>query len=90
MSKTASAYNNAFKAGEDFRAGYIYASYDKKMYESQAPTALKWFSRFMLGTKRRMGVIRKQDKALTVDQLKVIMELGEQDWRKSKGDEEKK
>ena len=90
MRKTASAYNNAFEAGEDFRAGSIYASYDKKMYESQAPTASKWFSRFMLGTKRRMGVIRKQDEALTVDQLNTIMELGEKDWRKSKCDEEKK
>ena len=90
MRKTASTYNNAFEAGEDFRAGSIYASYDKKMYESQAPTASKWFSRFMLGTKRRMGVIRKQDEALTVDQLNAIMELGEKDWRKSKCDEEKK
>ena len=41
----------------------------KKLYKSTAPTASRWFSRFMLGGKWRMGVVRRQDEALTVDQL---------------------
>ena len=58
-------------------AGAIYFSNDKKVYESTANTARRWFSRFMLGAKRRLGVGRRQEEALTVDQLLLIGEIAE-------------
>ena len=37
-----------------------------------------------------MGVVRSQDKVLTVDQLMLIGEIDEEDWSKSNSKEEKK
>ena len=62
----------------------------KKVYEYNAPTASIWFSIFMLGEKRRIGVARRQDKALTVNQLMLIGDIYEEDWSKSNSEEEKK
>ena len=81
---------NAYEAGEGYGAGAIYSSNEKMVYESSAPTASRWFPRFMLGTKRRMGIYRKQDEALTVEQLLSICDIAEEDWNKSQSEEEKK
>ena len=68
MRRTPTWYNNAWETGAGFlEAGAIYSENDKDMYESTAPTASRWFSRFMLGEKRIMVVVRRQDEALTVD-----------------------
>ena len=61
----------------------IYLANDKKVYESTANTANIWFSRFMMGAKRRMGVMRRQYEALTVDQIILIGDIAEEDWSKS-------
>ena len=37
-----------------------------------------------------MGVVRKQDKALTVEQLLLVCKIAEADWNKSKSEEEKR
>ena len=37
-----------------------------------------------------MGVVRKQDDALMVKQLLVVCEIAENDWNRSKSEEEKK
>ena len=71
-------------------AGAIYSENEKKLYDYTDPTASRWFSGFMLGSNRRIGVARRQDKALTVDQLLVIGEIAEEDWLKSNYEEEKK
>ena len=42
------------------------------MYDSTAPNSSRWFSIFMMGVKRIMGVVRRQEEALTVDQLMLI------------------
>ena len=70
--------------------GAIYSENDKNVYDSTAPTASKWFSRFMLGAKWRMGLVRRQDEALTVDQLLLIGKIDEEDWSKSNSEEDKK
>ena len=44
----------------------------------------------MLGAKRRIGVSRIQDEALTVNQLLSTSEISEEDWSKSNSEEEKK
>ena len=68
----------------------MFAADEKKMYVSGAPTSSKWFPRFMLGAKRRMGVIRKQDEALTIPQLLGFLDVAEEDWQKSSSPEERR
>ena len=67
--------------------GAIYSENDKKVYEFTTTTTHRWFSRFMMGEKRRMGVVRSQDEALTVDQLLLIGDMAEDDWSKSNYEE---
>ena len=90
MRKTPTWFENVFGAGEMSPELSVFASDEKKLYASDSPLASKWFPRFMLGAKRRMGVMRKQDEALTVDQLLGILEIMEKDWRSSTCEEEKK
>ena len=71
-------------------AGAIYLEIEQKVYDSTAPTASRWFSRFMLGEKRRMGVVIRKDEALTVNKILLIGEIAEEDWSKSNSEEEKK
>ena len=68
-------------------AGAINSESDKNVYESTSPTENRWFSRFMLGEKRIMGVARRQDEALTADQLLLIGEIAEESWSKSNDEE---
>ena len=84
-------YNNTWEAViGSLEAGAIYSSNYKQVYKSTAPTARRWFSRFMLGKKRRMIVVRSQDEALTVYQLLSIGEIAKEDWSKSISEKEKK
>ena len=77
-------YNNSWEAGAGYlEAGAIHSEIDKKVYESTATTASRWFSRFMLGAKRRMGVVNRQDGELAVHQLLFIGDTAEEDWSKS-------
>ena len=62
-------------------------SKDKKVYEYTAPAASIWLSRFILGKKRRMGVARRQDKVLTVDQIILIGNIAEKEWIRSNSKE---
>ena len=81
-------YNNSWEAGAGYLvAGAIYSENDKKVYESTATTASIWFSRFILGGKRRMVVVRRQDEALTVYQHLLIGDIAEEDWSKSNSEE---
>ena len=82
MGETPKCYTNVSEAGEEYGEGVIYS--DWKVYESIAPTASCWFPRFILGAKRRMGVVQKQDEALTVEQLLVICKIAELYWNESK------
>ena len=68
----------------------IYLANEKRVYESTANTANIWFSIFMMGEKRRMGVMRRQYEALTVDQLLLIGDIAEEDLSKSNSYEENK
>ena len=68
----------------------IFSSHMKKLYTTEAPTVSKWFPRFMLGAKRRMGVTRRQNEALTVPQLLAMLEVAEEDWQRSTWEKERK
>ena len=52
--------------------------------------ALKRFSHDDWFELHRMGVVRRQDEALTVDQIMLLGEIAEEDWSKSKSEEENK
>ena len=56
-------------------AGAIYSENEKNVYESTSPTASRWFSRFIMGEKRIMVVVKRQNEVLTVDQLLLIGEI---------------
>ena len=90
MVRTPIWWTKAFEAGEEYGTGATYSSNDKKVYELTAPMASRWFPRFILGAKRQMGVVRKQEKALTVEQFLLVCEIAEADWNKSKSEEERK
>ncbi len=90
MRRTPTWYNNVFEAGEMYGEGTIYSSQDKRVHGSEASTVGRWFARMMLGAKRRMGVLRKQDEALSAEQLVKMCEVAETDWVKSKCEAEKK
>ncbi len=70
--KTATWANHAWTAmmrGED---GSVFASDDRTMNTTFSPTRTRWFQRFVLGVKRRMGIVRKQDEALTSESEQVL------------------
>ena len=50
----------------------------------------KWFPRFMLGAKQRMGIIRKQNEALTVEQMMGCLQIAEDDLEKARTEGERK
>ena len=80
MRQTPTWHNNEWEAGTDSSdAGAIYLSNEKKVYEYPTPTEIRSLSRFMLGEKRIMGVVRRQAEAMTVDQLLLIDDITEED-----------
>eukprot|EP00986_Skeletonema_menzelii_P013331 scaffold7675_cov162-Skeletonema_menzelii.AAC.1 len=78
---------SAVMRGED---GTLFASDDRTLFSSESPTRSRWFQRFVLGMKRRMGVIRKQDEALTSAQILALQEVGEWMWERAEGAAERK
>ena len=88
--KTISWAMNAWSAisrGED---GTLFAADDRTLFSSESPTRSAWFQRFVLGMKRRMGVVRKQDEALSSAQVLALTEVGEWLWQRAKDDVERK
>ena len=50
---------------------------------TNSPTNSLWFRRFLLGCHKRMGDVWIPDRALTVDELHVALEILEEGWGKS-------
>ena len=88
--KTPTWFNNIWDAGSNHIGTSMFTSFDKKVFETTSPTQSKWFSRWLLGAKRRMGVLRIQDEALTAAQLKGLCDMAEEDHQCSKCEAEKK
>ena len=84
-------YNNTRETGVgSSEAGAIYSSNDKNVYKSTSPMTRIWFSIFVLKKKRRIGVLRRKDEALTADQLLLIGNIYEKDSAKLNYEEEEK
>ena len=91
MRRTPTWYNNSWEAvAGSLETGAIYLANDKNLYDSAATNAGRWFSIFMLGKKRIIGVMITQDKALTDDPFLLIGGIAEEDWPKSNSEEENK
>jgi hypothetical protein len=87
--KARSAITNGSQAGvsglEDTSGAYE----KKRMWISKVPTHTFWFTRFLVGIHRRVGEIKKQDEAVTIDVLHVYERVLEVRWRPAKNEREK-
>jgi hypothetical protein len=88
--KTATWYMNAYTAITEEDDGTLFAADDKTMFASSSPTRSKWFQRFQLGMKRRMGVTRKQDEAINSEQILALLETGEFYWKMAADTQERR
>ncbi len=63
--KTQTWYTNAYDMGGNFSCKTVVGLDQKKQYLSTSHTFGKWFLRFMRGARLRMGMVRRQNEALT-------------------------
>ena len=88
--KTVSWAMNAWSAISQGEDGTLFAADDRTLFSSESPTRTAWFQRFVLGMKRRMGVVRKQDEALSSAQMLALQEVGDWLWQRAADDRERK
>lgn len=81
--KTVTWYMHAYTAITEEEDGTLFAADGKTMFASSSPTRTKWFQKFLLGMKRRTGVIRKQDEAINSAQILAVLETGEFLWNQA-------
>jgi hypothetical protein len=55
----------------------------KRVWISKVPTHTFWFCRFATGIDRRVGEIKKQDKAVTINTLHASEKILEKRWRQA-------
>ncbi len=55
----------------------------QKMWISSVVSHQFWLSRFMVGIHKRVGEVKRQDEAFTIDVLKQIQLILELDWTRS-------
>ncbi len=63
--KTQTWYANSYDAGENFSCKSVVGLDQKKRYVLMGHTFGKWFSHFMRGARLRMGMVRRQNEALS-------------------------
>ena len=90
MRQTPTWFFHAYEAIMGGADGSVYAGDAKKMYETSCVTRSRWFAGFLLGAKRRMGVKRKQNEALTSKQLLGLLAIAEEEWIRTNDEEVRK
>ena len=80
MRKTQTWYGNAFDAGREYTCDTVVGLDQKKQYLSSSHTFGKWFSQFMKGARLCMGMIRRQNEALTSPMVLAMCRRAETDW----------
>lgn len=78
--KTQTWYANAYDAGENYSCETVVGLDQKKQYLSTGHTFGKWFSRFMRGARLRMGMVRRQNEALTSKLVLGVCSEAEKIW----------
>ena len=79
--KSMSAISNLTQASVGGLKESVGAYQRNKMWISSSVSHQFWFSRFMEGVHKRVGEIRKQDEALTIDVVHQIKTLLELEWK---------
>jgi hypothetical protein len=78
--KARSAVTNVSQAGVSGLQDVIGAYERNRCWVSKVPTHTFWFHRFMVGVHKRVGEIRRQDEALTIDVLHEVNKILEARW----------
>jgi hypothetical protein len=79
--KARSAITNVSQAGATGLSDVIGAYERNRSWISKVPTHTFWFHRFMVGIHKRVGEIRRQDEALSIDVLHAVDRILEARWR---------
>jgi hypothetical protein len=79
--KVRSAVTNISQAGVSGLLDVVGAYERERVWISGVPTHSFWYSRFMVGLHKRVGEIRKPDRALTIDEIHVIERILETEWK---------
>ena len=74
------ASGNAYKAGRKQQTQALFERGLKKVVATDCPTDGVWFTRFLIGAEVRMGKQIKQDLGLSIEVMKVAMDLLERSW----------
>jgi hypothetical protein len=90
MRRTPTWFKNAHSAGSGYNVDTLYAQDDKKVHATSCVTAGEWFVRFKLGTKYRMGQIRKQNEAFTPEIIHALDKVAQEEWENSTDEMERK
>ena len=80
MRKTRTWLNNAHDAGQEYSCETVVGLDHAKQYVTTGHTSGKWFGRFMKGSRMRMGMIRRQNEALTSALAMAVCAEAETRW----------
>jgi len=80
MQKTRTWLSNAHDAGREYTRETAVGMDRAKQYVTSGHTLEKWFGRFMRGARLRMGMIRKQNEALTSALATAVCEAAKAHW----------
>lgn len=86
---TRSFLTNASQAGVSGMEESVGAYEKSKLWISNVVTHSFWFSRFMEGLHKRVGEVRHQDEPITIEVLKTIETLLEEEWLQATTTKEK-
>ena len=78
--KFRSAFSNMWHASVEGGLDAVAVRDTSKLIQTSCPTFGEWYERFGLGLHKRMGDKVRQDRAISVDQMKALMEEFEKDW----------
>ena len=81
MRKTPTWYGNALDAGSKYTCDTVVGYDQKKQYLLSSHTFGNGFSRFMRGARLRMGMVRRQNEALTLELVLRMRSVAEGEWR---------
>jgi hypothetical protein len=78
--KFRSCFSNVFQASVAGHQAVVMAKDTRKLSVTNCPTYGEFFERFTKGLHKRMGEIVKPDRALSLEVLKVVMDILEEEW----------
>ena len=87
MRKTRTWISNAHDAGQEYSCESVVGLDRAKQYVTSCHTFGKWYGRFMRGARLRMGMVRKQNEALTSLLALAVCEVAESRWQLSSDEE---